>query len=185
MAVNVEQLAFYEDEPTPGTNIEVVEEPIELGEAWQLYLDEKLSSIEDLDNCNMLLEEAGRPDLKIKKRAKLETALRINSNFAVGFHVPGITGDELEALINGDYPAIRGAEGQHLQRPSFERMRVLFPPFTKQVVKDMNTGNPRKTKYLFKSELAVASNLMGWLTDEDDIFVRNPDGTIDTLHLFH
>ena len=180
-------------------------------ESDSLFLAEAMPLVEDLDECNRRLTEAGRPDLVITKPTSLmevdnplEVLERCN-NFTPNFQVSTglkewfedhtkyslppqrhsdpipVTKEELDSVMTGS-PTFEDLSGSHVQKPAYERMFILFPDFTRKLTLEFSEQGYGKLFERYRAELFAAYHVMSRLVDEGDEYVMR-DGEVDTWYL--
>ncbi len=160
--------------------------PLESGRA---IVEEALPVMTDLDICNKMLVEAGRPDLAMTEQVALfqisspdEVDTKLN-NFTPGFYfqrrtdVP-VTEERLRRLrVQPDYIDELFESNpvavvlSHAGKPAFQRMLALFPDFTIQLVLAFNQPEARMRPEQFAPDLFTAYQLMCKLVDKRDPYV--------------
>ena len=167
-----------------------------------------LPIISDIQLCNKELVGAGRPDLVMIKRAKMltidspeEVVGRRGNNFASSFvfytgveekSVPEypdlttsesiiITREQLVLLKAGKFSSEEIISSCHAHRPAFQRMLVLFPDFTMDLVETISSDHGIHTAR-YDPELFVAYQLMSRLVDVNDEYIVK-DGEVNDWYL--
>lgn len=88
----------------------------------------------------------------------------------------------MEARDSGRYPGLRGSDLTHRTKPAFQRMLLLLPLFTKNLVVGMSALENRGQAEKFEPELFAAYQVMSRLVDTSDLFVVR-DGQVDDQYL--
>ena len=171
-------------------------------------LENGLPLVSDIHLCNKELVRASRPDLIMTGRAEMmpietpeEVVSRKGNNFASGFifytgveekSVPEhrglttiesitITREQMMRLSEGVFQADEIISSSHAFRSTFQRMLVLFPDFTIDLVKAISSNHGNHDAR-YESELFVAYQLMSRLVDVDDEYVLR-DGKVNEWYL--
>lgn len=86
-----------------------------------------------------------------------------------------------ELMESGDFPALRA--NNHTLKPAFQRMLVLFPDFTLDLVTRMSQPDKEHRILEFEPELFVAYQFMSRLVDTSDRGLAVDNGTPDDWYL--
>jgi hypothetical protein len=151
----------------------------------------------DTAYCNQHFIAAGRLDLVMGNPAamrEIATPLELYTkghNFAanmrfVNNHQP-LTATQVRGLVNGTFQASY-LPISHMYKPSFQRVLVLAPDFTSELVADVSAKDGLYTIDELQPvlpRLFVAYQAMSRLVDRYDPYVVEPDGMVDDLYLCH